>query len=241
MPQKKTERKGVQVTAAPRLPINGGGGGNDCGSGSDTIIAGATGPATIAINGTVQLQGTATEAKIAPNCNLTETPAAFSWSLFFTPPDGAETNVSGALANTTSLTPTFLANSFGSYRAVITASPKTAGSRAASRIAEVVIAVFKPMELFESEGIVTFLRANEVGDSFGPPGDAIQVEAICQLDSLPGFSFGFELRNDKQRPAHQAMFDLLEQSFVNDLNVLIDYLIPEGNKNGTIIRVALTK
>jgi len=97
------------------------------------------------------------------------------------------------------------------------------------------------MELLESEGQLTFLRVNEVGDSFGPAGDSIQVEAIVQLNTQPGMSFGFELRNDKQRPAHQGMLDLLRDAFVNDLTVLIDYFLPEGNHNGTIIRVALTK
>ena len=62
-----------------------------------------------------------------------------------------------------------------------------------------------------------------------------------QLDTVPGKSFGFELRNDKNCPAHQGMLDLLRDAFSNNSNVLLDYLIPEGNNNGIVIRVALTK
>ena len=101
--------------------------------------------------------------------------------------------------------------------------------------------VFQPTLLLESEGKLTFLRVNEVGDSFGPAGDAIRVEAIAQLDTEPGKSFGFELRNDKQRPAHQGMLDLLRDAFANNSTVLLDYFIPQGNNNGILIRVALTK
>jgi hypothetical protein len=235
MPQKKTVRNKAQASAAPRLPINGGDGGSPC-EHSDEASASIFGPTTIPINGTVQLNGKAEEIILQVNCQLTTRATSFSWELFFTPPGGIETPISG-LSNTSTLTPSFVASSFGTYRVQLTAGTIKLGFTTA----DLGITVFRPMELVESEGQITFLRVNEVGDSFGPAGDAIQVEAIIQLNTQPGMSFGFELRNDKQRPAHQGMLDLCRDAFANDSTVLIDYWIPEGNKNGTIIRVALIK
>ena len=236
MPQKKAVEAKAKVKAKPRLP-NGGGGGNGTPClHSDTASATIDGPVTIPINGTVNLTGTAEEVTIFPNCQLTVKPTSFSWALLFTPPGGTEAPVAG-LTNTNTLRPSFVANQFGVYRVVLQAGTARLGFDKT----DLSITVFRPMELLESSGTISFLRVNEVGDSFGPSGDAIQVEAIIQLDSQPGFSFGFELRNDKQRPAHQGMLDLCRDAFVNDTTVLIDYFIPEGNKNGTIIRVALTK
>lgn len=220
--------------AAPRLPANGGPPVCDP---DDSPVATVTGPTTIGINQTVNLQGTANEEILATNCHLTIKSTNFLWQLFLKPPGKAESDVTGSLTAANTLHPSFVVNSFGTYRAVITAG----NNRIGTDTAELSITVFQPMLLLESQGKVTFLRVNEVGDSFGPQGDSIQVEAIAQLDSEPGKSFGFELRNDRQRPAHQGMLDLLRDAFENNSTVLLDYLIPEGNNNGTLIRVALTK
>jgi hypothetical protein len=234
MPQKKAPRNKA-LAGEPRLPIGIGNGGNPC-QYTHKPAASVDGPTTIPINGTVHLSGIAEEILLQTNCQLTTTPTSFSWELFFTPPNGAESSV-GGLTGTSTLTPSFVASSFGTYRVHLTAGTNLLGLASS----DLNITVFRPMELVESEGQITFLRVNEVGDSFGPAGDAIAVEAIVQLNTLPGMSFGFELRNDKQRPAHQGMLDVLRDAFVNDITVLIDYWIPEGNKNGTIIRVAAIK
>ena len=52
---------------------------------------------------------------------------------------------------------------------------------------------------------------------------------------------GFQLRNDANLPARQAMFSLLRDAFVNNLPVTADFLIDTGKKNGTAIRIALIK
>jgi hypothetical protein len=234
MPQKTAPRSKTPTTA-PRLPNGGGNGGPHC-QPSDRPFASLTGPATIPINGTVQVTGTAEELILLTNCQLTRKSTKFSWELFFTPPNGTEASV-GGLTGTSTLTPSFVASTFGTYRVQLTAGTNVLGFISA----DISVTVFRPMELVESQGQITFLRVNEVGDSYGPAGDAIQVEAIIQLDSTPGMAFGFELRNDKQRPAHQGMLDVLRDAFVNDITVLIDYFIPEGNNNGTIIRVAAIK
>jgi len=95
--------------------------------------------------------------------------------------------------------------------------------------------------LLQSSGKVTFLRVHDVGTGFGPPSDQLDVEVVIQLNTRPGQSFGFQLRDDNQRAARQGMVDLLRDAFNNNWTVTIDYFIDEGKNNGEIIRVALTK
>ena len=95
--------------------------------------------------------------------------------------------------------------------------------------------------LVESKGRITFLRVHDVGTGFGPPSDFIDVEVVVQLDSQPGKSFGFQLRNDSNRPARQGMLELLRDALANNFPVLIDYNITPPKMNGVIIRVAVVK
>jgi len=97
------------------------------------------------------------------------------------------------------------------------------------------------MALLERSGRITFLRVHDVGTGFGPPTDFIDVEAVIKLNSEPDKSFGFQLRNDAERVARQGMLDLLRDAFNNNFNVIIDFDIDPGKKNGVIIRVALTR
>lgn len=98
-----------------------------------------------------------------------------------------------------------------------------------------------------STGKVSLLRVHNVGTGFGPAGDRIDVEVVIQLNTVSGKSFGFTLRNDANRVAHQGMLDLLRDAFNFNHNVTIVYDIREGNdvrppdKNGTILRLWLTK
>lgn len=96
-------------------------------------------------------------------------------------------------------------------------------------------------DLLQSSGKITFLRVHDVGSGFGPQSDFIDVEAVVQLNTKPGQSFGFQLRNDANRAARQGMLDLLRDAFNNNTTVTIDYFITPPRKNGVIIRVALTK
>jgi hypothetical protein len=97
------------------------------------------------------------------------------------------------------------------------------------------------MALVQSSGKVTFLRVHNRGTKFGPPADQIDVEVVVQLSSPRGKSFGFQLRDDAQRPARQGMLDLLRDTFNNGWIAVLDYEIAEGKKNGIIIRVAFKK
>jgi hypothetical protein len=95
--------------------------------------------------------------------------------------------------------------------------------------------------LVESIGKVTLLRVHDVGTAYGPPTDKIDVEVIVWLDSQPGKAFGFQLRDDGNRPARQGMLDLLRDAFRNNWTVTIDYNIDPGKNNGVIIRTWVTK
>ena len=96
-------------------------------------------------------------------------------------------------------------------------------------------------QLLEKSGKIVFLRAHDLGTVYGPPNDQLDVEAVFILNALSDGAFGFQLRNDANLPARQAMFSLLRDALVNDLNVITDFLIDPGKKNGVAIRVALTR
>jgi hypothetical protein len=97
------------------------------------------------------------------------------------------------------------------------------------------------MELLESSGKLTFLRVHDVGTGWGPANDFIDVEVVCMLDTKPSNAFGFQLRNDSERPARAGMLDLLRDAFEHNWTVTLDYNIDSGKTNGVIIRTALTK
>jgi hypothetical protein len=96
-------------------------------------------------------------------------------------------------------------------------------------------------DLVERSGKITFLRAHDVGGAFGPASDRIDVEAVFILDSAHDSAYGFQLRNDTNRPAREAMFSLLRDALANDLHVIADALVEPGHKNGIAIRVAVTR
>jgi hypothetical protein len=54
-------------------------------------------------------------------------------------------------------------------------------------------------------------------------------------------SYGFQLRNDGNRAAHQGMLDLLRDAFNHGWTVTTDFEIDPGKQNGVSIRVWLTR
>jgi hypothetical protein len=96
-------------------------------------------------------------------------------------------------------------------------------------------------DLLEKTGKIIFLRANDLGTGYGPPNDFLDVEAEFILNSLGEGAYGFQLRNDDNLPARQAMFSLLREAFAHNFTVIADYLIEPGRINGTAIRVALIR
>lgn len=97
------------------------------------------------------------------------------------------------------------------------------------------------MALQQSKGRVSLLRVHQKGSKYGPANDKIDVEVVIWLDSEPGKAFGFQLRDDSNRPARQGMLDLLRDAFNNNWQTTIDYEIKAGKENGVVLRVWLTK
>ena len=97
------------------------------------------------------------------------------------------------------------------------------------------------MALLQASGKMTLLRVHQVGGSFGPPTDQIDVEVVFRLDQTGTKSYGFQLRNDTNRAAHQGMLDLLRDGFNNNWTVTTDFEIEAGKQNGVSTRVWLTK
>jgi len=96
-------------------------------------------------------------------------------------------------------------------------------------------------DLLEKTGKIVFLRAHDLGTGYGPPNDQLDVEAVFILNAVGDGAYGFQLRNDDNLPARQAMFSLLRDAFVNNFQVTADYLIDPGKTNGVAIRIALTR
>lgn len=98
----------------------------------------------------------------------------------------------------------------------------------------------------EASGKVTFVRVNDVGDTFGHP-DPIKVEVVFALDNEPGRAFGFQLRKNNDQVARQGMLDLLIAAFENNWTMTVDYMLPDPTdvipnpKNGVAIRLLVKK
>jgi len=95
--------------------------------------------------------------------------------------------------------------------------------------------------LMEKTGKIIFLRAHDLGTHYGPPSDQLDVEAVFILNAFGEGAYGFQLRNDDNLPARQAMFSLLREAFANNFTVIVDYWIDPGKMNGTAFRVALIR
>src|SRR2546421_12229818 len=65
------------------------------------------------------------------------------------------------------------------------------------------------------EGPLNFLRVHEVGTGFGPPNNMLNAEVIFSVTTQPNRFFGFQLRNDENALAHQAILDVLRDAFLN--------------------------
>jgi hypothetical protein len=97
------------------------------------------------------------------------------------------------------------------------------------------------MPLANAAGKVTLLRVHEIGSGYGPATDSLDVEVVFQLDSIPGISIGFKLRADGDRAVHEGMLDLLRDGFTYGWTAHVDYEIPAGKHNGTVLRIWLTR
>jgi hypothetical protein len=92
-----------------------------------------------------------------------------------------------------------------------------------------------------ASGQISLLRVHDRGTAYGPPTDRIDVEVVMQFVGRPADAFGFQLRDDPNGPARQGMLDLLRNAFNHGWIAHIDFDIPTGKHNGTIIRTWITK
>ena len=98
----------------------------------------------------------------------------------------------------------------------------------------------------QASGKVVLLRVHDVETKYGPTGDEINVEVVIWLDTQPKRAFGFQLRNDGNRPVRQGMLDLLRDAFNNRWTVTINYVGADGKdpdpgkSNFLIIRTWVT-
>jgi hypothetical protein len=92
-----------------------------------------------------------------------------------------------------------------------------------------------------ASGKISLLRVHDRGTAYGPPTDRIDVEVVMQFVGRPADAFGFQLRDDENGPARQGMLDLLRDAFNHAWIANIDFDIPAGKHNGTIIRTWITK
>ena len=93
-----------------------------------------------------------------------------------------------------------------------------------------------PGRVTSAVGRLTMLRVHDVGTKFGPASDQLDVEVVVRVDSEPGRSFGFQLRDDGDRRANEGMLSLLRDAFDRDRRVRIEFIRTACSK-GQIIRV----
>jgi hypothetical protein len=94
-------------------------------------------------------------------------------------------------------------------------------------------------EIRTATGKLKFLRVHRLGSGFGPASDFIDVEVVIGIQQKEG-GFGFSLRNDDSRFAHQGMLDVLRDVFNTGTAVEVEYTVDPGEfgkANGTILRV----
>jgi hypothetical protein len=85
-------------------------------------------------------------------------------------------------------------------------------------------------------GTPVLLRVHESGSGYGPPSDRLDADVVVQLDTAPGRSFGFTLRNGPTLRAHRGLLTLLRAAFNDNRPVTIEY-DRTGPRNGRIVRV----
>jgi hypothetical protein len=90
-----------------------------------------------------------------------------------------------------------------------------------------------------AEGRVSFLRVHDTG-GFGPESDFLDAEIIFKLDTHPDRAFGFQLRDDAARPAHEGMLMLLRDAMAHDFDLACDYRQVLNHENSFAFRIELT-
>lgn len=88
------------------------------------------------------------------------------------------------------------------------------------------------------EGVLTLLRVQDPGTQFGPPTDQIDVEVVGVIDTGGGSAFGFQLRDDGNRPAREGMLAILRDAFNNGYRLTIKFETPPRPKENVVAYAA---
>ncbi|MBP6589815.1 MAG: hypothetical protein KAX45_02695 [Chitinophagaceae bacterium] len=97
------------------------------------------------------------------------------------------------------------------------------------------------MAIKNQQGKISLLRVHEVGSGWGAGSDQLDAEVIFKIaGDAANYAYGFQLRNDGNGPAHQAMFGLLKEAASKNLTIHFDYNERTGKKNHPAIRIWIT-
>lgn len=93
-----------------------------------------------------------------------------------------------------------------------------------------------PPSFLAVDSTVQLLRVHDVGTMYGPPGDAIDAEAIIQLAATGSDAYGFTLRTGTDQATHRGMFRLLLDAYRTGRVVHVEY-DRETHRTSRIVRV----
>jgi hypothetical protein len=119
-------------------------------------------------------------------------------------------------------------------------------ARESLRQAQQVLAACRATEVTRlkgAKGFVSFLRVHEIGSGFGG-GDSnfLDADVVFKLDREPAKAFGFQLRDDENRPIREGMLALLREAATIPAVIEIEYLelVIPPNQNSFVFRMNLT-
>ena len=93
-----------------------------------------------------------------------------------------------------------------------------------------------------ASGKVIQLLVQKAGEKFGPAEDQLDTEVVFRLDSEPDRLLGFNLRDDGEARARQAMFDLLREAFRTPERIVhVNYQTAGGRTSATVTRLWVEK
>lgn len=85
-------------------------------------------------------------------------------------------------------------------------------------------------QLFQTTGLVEWIRVNNVGTGYGPPSDFIDGEVIFKLTN-ENDRYGFKLRDNPNALVAQGGLSLLEEAMRNDWRINVDFDDCGGNNH----------
>jgi len=92
-----------------------------------------------------------------------------------------------------------------------------------------------------ASGTLSLLRIHDVGTGFGPAGDFLDAEVIIRFNGDPTKAYGFQLRDDANRPVREGMLELLRDAYDKNWTVTVNYYAETGRNNSVLFRVWVSR